>query len=344
MRIYYFDIGGIIVKKILSVILAIGLCLGLAVTAAAEPLTSKPTASLVLVNGAQTSFDAYNIADNNYFKLRDLAFVLSGTPKQFEVGYDDATKAITLTSGQSYTAEGGEMEGSGAGNKAANPTSSKIYLDGAEISLTAYNIGGYNYFKLRDIGQAFDFGVDWDGANNTIAIDTSKGYTPEAAAGGAVEYITIKGKQYSTSLTDFELGWLEITNADIEMLKHMTNLTYLDLRYNQISDLNSLAGLTNLTELLLFGNQITDISPLTKLTNLTILLAEDNQISDITALAELSNLVDLDLRNNNISDIGALSKLTNLEYLSLGDNPLTQTQIDELQKALPNCEISFSTD
>jgi hypothetical protein len=146
---------------------------------APAPLTAKPTSSTVLVNDAQTSFDAYNINDNNYFKLRDLAYVLSGTPKQFEVGYDDATKAITLTSGQSYTAEGGEMEGGGAGNKAANPTSSKIYLDGAEISLTAYNIGGYNYFKLRDIGQAFNFGVDWDGASQTIAIDTGKGYTPD---------------------------------------------------------------------------------------------------------------------------------------------------------------------
>jgi hypothetical protein len=141
--------------------------------------TAKPTASPVLVNGAQTSFDAYNIADNNYFKLRDLAHVLSGTEKQFEVGYDEATKAIALTSGQSYTAVGGEMEGKGAESKTANPTSSKIYLDGEEISLTAYNIGGNNYFKLRDIGETFDFEVDWDGENRTIVIDTSKGYTAD---------------------------------------------------------------------------------------------------------------------------------------------------------------------
>ncbi|MDR2442720.1 MAG: hypothetical protein LBE31_04280, partial [Deltaproteobacteria bacterium] len=59
------------------------------------------------------------------------------------------------------------------------PTTSKITLDGAEVSLTAYNIGGNNYFKLRDIGAAFDFGVTWDSAKNTIVIDTSIGYTPE---------------------------------------------------------------------------------------------------------------------------------------------------------------------
>ncbi len=67
------------------------------------------------------------------------------------------------------------MTGKGTGNKAAAPTTSKIYIDGKEVALTAYNIGGNNYFKLRDIGAAFDFGMDWDGAKNTIVVDTSKG-------------------------------------------------------------------------------------------------------------------------------------------------------------------------
>ena len=142
-------------------------------------LTAKPTAATVLVNGEKVAFDAYTILDNNYFKLRDLAYVLSGTEKQFEVGYDAATKAITLTSGKEYTAVGGEMAAKGEGNKTATPTKSVIYLDGKEVAFTAYLIDGNNYFKLRDIGAAFDFGVDWDGASKTIAIDTTKVYTPE---------------------------------------------------------------------------------------------------------------------------------------------------------------------
>ena len=71
------------------------------------------------------------------------------------------------------------MKGKGAGNKTPTPTNSKIYLDGKEVKFTAYNIEDNNYFKLRDIGAAFDFGVDWDGANDTIVIDTSIVYTPE---------------------------------------------------------------------------------------------------------------------------------------------------------------------
>jgi len=40
--------------------------------------------------------------------------------------------------------------------------------------MAAYNIAGNNYFKLRDLGQAVNFGVDWDGAR--IIIDTGRNY------------------------------------------------------------------------------------------------------------------------------------------------------------------------
>jgi hypothetical protein len=145
----------------------------------APALVAKPTASTVLVNGKNIAFDAYNINGNNYFKLRDLAYALNGSAKQFEVSWDGAKNAISLTSGKVYTVVGGEMTGKGAGDKTPTSTSSKIYLDGKEVTFTAYNIDGNNYFKLRDIGQTFDFGVTWDGAKNTIVINTSVGYTPE---------------------------------------------------------------------------------------------------------------------------------------------------------------------
>ena len=141
-----------------------------------QTIYGNPTASTVLVNGKKVTFDAYNIGGNNFFKLRDLAYVLSGTTKQFEVTWDSGKNAINLLRGKAYTIIGGEMEGKGKGEQKATPTTSTIYLDGKTVQLEAYNIGGNNYFKLRDIGVAFDFGVSWDGANNTIIIDTSKGY------------------------------------------------------------------------------------------------------------------------------------------------------------------------
>jgi len=45
--------------------------------------------------------------------------------------------------------------------------------------MKAYNIGGNNYFMLRDIASALDFDVDWDPAAGNIIIEPDKPYTPD---------------------------------------------------------------------------------------------------------------------------------------------------------------------
>ncbi|MDR1328684.1 MAG: hypothetical protein LBK23_03705 [Oscillospiraceae bacterium] len=156
-----------------------GIMLPTAAPAPPPPPNAMPTSSTVYVNSRPVAFDAYLINGNNYFKLRDLAYTLNGTNKQFETEWDGVSNTIMLVSGRKYTPVGGEMTPKGTGNMNAMPTTSKITLDGKEVKFTAYNIGGNNYFKLRDVAAAFDFGVFWDGANNAITIDTNTGYTPE---------------------------------------------------------------------------------------------------------------------------------------------------------------------
>ncbi len=141
--------------------------------------TAKYTDSKVLINGVPTSFEAYNIADNNYFKLRDIAKVISGSKKQFEVTWNGEVGTIDLLSGKSYTEVGGELAPGNGEAKPATLCTSKIYKDGEEVNLKAYNINGNNYFKLRDLGQAFDFDVSWNGAENCITVETDKFYTPD---------------------------------------------------------------------------------------------------------------------------------------------------------------------
>lgn len=140
-------------------------------------VTAIPTDSRITVNGEVKPFQAYEIDGFNYFKLRDIAYSISGTKKQFEVEWNERKKAISLTSGVPYTPVGNEMEISGdKGNRTGMATQSVIYLDNKETSFVAYNIDDYNYFKLRDLGRAMDFAVIWDGSTGTIIIDTEKGY------------------------------------------------------------------------------------------------------------------------------------------------------------------------
>ena len=141
--------------------------------------SAKYTDSKVMVDGRQVQFEAYNIADNNYFKLRDIAYVLSGTLKQFEVEWDAVNERVNMISFAPYTAVGGELAaGDGLAKTATNGTSN-ISKDGKPVALKAYMINGNNYFKLRDLGKLFDFDVSWDGENNCVLIDSESYYTED---------------------------------------------------------------------------------------------------------------------------------------------------------------------
>ncbi len=64
----------------------------------------------------------------------------------------------------------------------ANPTASKVAVDGKDISFEAYNIDGYNYFRLRDMAMAItgsekQFEVTWDGEKNAINLVSGGYYT-----------------------------------------------------------------------------------------------------------------------------------------------------------------------
>ena len=105
---------------------------------------------------------------------------INGSDKQFQVGWDGANNAINLTTNAAYTPDGKELVISGTPTaKAATLTASKICLNGEEVQLTVYNIGGNNYLKLRDIGRIIDFAITWDGSLNMIGLDTSNSYVEE---------------------------------------------------------------------------------------------------------------------------------------------------------------------
>lgn len=181
----------------------------------------------------------------------------------------------------------------------------------------------------------------------------------------SIEYITIKGDTYSTWLTELDLSDMGLQDEDIIPLKYMINLIKLNLHSNKINDLSPLIELPNLTNLNLNSTQISDLAPLAKLTNLTMLGLNHNNIHDLSLLTQLTNLKNLYLWGNNVSDLSPLSvlinltsidlseneisdltpleALTNLNFLVLsGNDNLTQAQVNNLQRKLPDCEIIFT--
>ena len=123
-----------------------------------------------------------------------------------------------------------------------------------------------------------------------------------------------------------ELTWLNLTDngiSDVSPLSRLTALEVVILGHNQIMDVGPLSGLTALEWLYLNSNQISDVTPLSRLTTLGWLGLRNNQISDVSPLSSLANLESLDLGNNRISDLSPLSGLTALESLVLHANQVS---------------------
>lgn len=143
--------------------------------------TYKATRSnmMISVDGTLVEPAGYAIEGYTYYKLRDVAYLMIGKPCTFAVGWDQPTYSVTMTTGQAYTPAGGELTKESASTAAAKVGDCNLLLDGEEIELDGYLINSNNYFKLRDIGDALGFTVDYDDATRTILIDTTPVQEPE---------------------------------------------------------------------------------------------------------------------------------------------------------------------
>jgi Leucine-rich repeat (LRR) protein len=127
--------------------------------------------------------------------------------------------------------------------------------------------------------------------------------------------------------------------GEIGVISSLVELVFLNISYNDLTDISFLSNLIHLEYLFFYGNQIRDLSPLEKMKKLKVLFAMENQVNDISILAMLPSLSNLLLSRNKIEDISSL--LDNEEFgqgdnVDLTGNPLTQEalweQIPALQK------------
>ena len=131
----------------------------------------QPSLVAVNVDGKSCIMQSYFLDENNYFSIRDVAYILNGTEKQFDLRYDGK---ITLTSGLPYIPTGMELLNDAVATAPPDAQELEILIDGTLYTFTIYIIDGHNYIKIRDVGGALDFAITWDAMGQTIMIDTQK--------------------------------------------------------------------------------------------------------------------------------------------------------------------------
>jgi len=126
-------------------------------------------------------------------------------------------------------------------------------------------------------------------------------------------------------LTDLNARYKNITN--LSGLEYAENLLFADLRNNQLSSVLGLPTSQNLTVLYLRSNQIADLVGFPDLPNLETLQLSDNQLSNVSGLPALQNLTYLGLGFNQIADLTDFPDYPNLQTLFLDRNLISDISV-----------------
>lgn len=161
-----------------TILLLLLLCvLGLSAGKVEAKETIKTSKQKVSINQKVSPMKGYLIDNSNYFKLRDFAKVISETgQKEFDVQWLEEERAIVIVPEQDYSALGTELSPVAEKINSLHKNSAKLMMQAIPFHLEAYNINGYNYFKLRDLCALLGIGVTYDAANHEVKIDTTKNY------------------------------------------------------------------------------------------------------------------------------------------------------------------------
>jgi hypothetical protein len=186
---------------------------------------AMPPTATVTVNGRAVELKSYRINGLHYYEITPL-----GTALGITVGRDrskiDATYPngpITLTTAAGTTPA-----------LQAKPAPGTVYVNGVARTFECYEINGYTYFKLIDVGTALK--------------DTTARFSINANPGGGLNLI--KGEAYNNTVTSLNTAATNTYNATVNSNPILVNGTRVTLEsyfvngssYYQITPLGNALG------------------------------------------------------------------------------------------------------
>ncbi len=142
-------------KKKISLLLAILMLVTVIPTAFAESKTvdAVKNTKKITLDGEEVMVGAYDVEGYNYLKLRDVAAILNTKKCQFNIGFDEPTRLITVELAKGYEKVEGDLAEIKDEKAKAIVSVKKILVNGEEKEIKTALINEYNYMQLRDLGS-----------------------------------------------------------------------------------------------------------------------------------------------------------------------------------------------
>lgn len=183
-----------------------------------KQLEVKSYNKTISVNGENYLVPLYNVNNDNYIKLRDLAYMLNYSTNQFDVLYDQEKDAINIKKDSQYTVTGSEMTFINDPDINISLNESSLYVDYENVFIESYNINDTNYFKLRDLSSVIGFNFNFN--ENNIMITTIIISTKNNVESKTMGLITKSDKAYEgyTLFTPRHYNTTYLINIDGELV------------------------------------------------------------------------------------------------------------------------------
>jgi hypothetical protein len=129
---------------------------------------------------------------------------------------------------------------------------------------------------------------------------------------------------------------------DISLLSKLTNLEKIIFYNVKVRNLEPITNLRNLKEVQLRKLPASNLEPFRNLKNLKKLQLYEMPVRNIEPLRNLTKLEEIRMYNVDVKNLDAMFNLKNLKVLWLINVPVSQEQVEELKKALPNLQMGGS--
>lgn len=153
------------------------------------------------------------------------------------------------------------------------------------------------------------------------------------------DYIVIANQEILTTEVKLSLEYRGLTNDDLEPLKYMKYLEYLNIKGNNITSLDYLKENDTLITLDASDNDIYDINALSGLVNLESLELNNTKISDLAPLQNIKTLTNLSIIGTDVFDLSPLIYNDSLLYLYVADTMVEDFYCLSLLPNLCFCDV-----